>query len=250
MTINHPSQDQIPALRALWQQAFGDDDRFLDCFFATAFSSDRCLCIPAEDKIAAALYWLDCSCRGERLAYLYAVATDLSCRGKGLCHSLMSKAHELLQKQGYAGAVLVPGSKDLFRFYENMGYLPFGGINRFTAYSQTPAADLRKVGVEEYATLRKAYLPEGGVLQEDSTLAFLQTQAAFYAGDNFLFVAAENGDDLIVPEFLGNRNLCGNILSALGKTTGHFRGPGQEKFAMYLPLSSTQPPSYFGLALD
>ena len=33
----------IPALRRLWKQAFGDDDQLLDSFFSIAFSPDRCL---------------------------------------------------------------------------------------------------------------------------------------------------------------------------------------------------------------
>ncbi len=250
MTIKNPTSTQIPALRRLWQQAFGDDDSFLGYFFSTAFSPDRCLCIPAEDAVAAALYWLDCSCRGEKLAYLYAVATDENHRGKGLCHALMAETHETLKNLGYAGAVLVPGSESLFRFYENMGYATFGGMDKFTAYAETPSAYLRKIDPEEYAALRKTYLSEGGVLQENATLAFLQTQADFYAGEDFLLVAAEDGKQLICPEFLGNRQACGHILSALGKTDGQFRAPGQENFAMYHPLSSAQPPSYFGLALD
>ena len=250
MTIKHPTQDLIPGLRKLWQQAFGDDDRFLDKFFTTAFSPDRGLCIPTEDTIAAALYWLDCSCRGQKLAYLYAVATEQSHQGKGLCHTLMRKTHELLQNQGYAGVVLVPGSESLFRFYEKMGYSTFGGMDHFDICAELPPAELRQISPEEYAALRRNYLPEGGVLQEDVTLTFLQTQADFFAGADFLFLAANDGEKLFCPEFLGNRRVCGSILSALGKAEGQFRTPGQAKFAMYYPLSSAIPPSYFGLALD
>lgn len=250
MTIKHPTQDMIPGLRTLWQQAFGDDDRFLDQFFTTAFSPDRCLCIPAEDAVAAALYWLDCTCRGEKLAYLYAVATDLSYRGQGLCHALMSKTHELLQGHGYAGIILVPGSESLFRFYEKMGYAAFGGMEQFHACAEKPPAALRQISPEEYAALRKRYLPEGSVLQEDVTLAFLQTQMNFYAGEDFLFLAANNDENPFFSEYLGNRQFCGNVLSTLGMAEGQFRTPGQNKFAMYYPLSSAVPPSYFGLALD
>lgn len=250
MTIKHPTQDLIPGLRKLWQQAFGDDDRFLDSFFSTAFSADRCLCIPTEDSVAAALYWFDCSCRGEKLAYLYAVATHQSHQGKGLCHALMSKTHELLQDHGYAGVVLVPGSESLFRFYEKMGYRTFGGMEQFDVYPEKPPIALQQISPEKYATLRESFLPEGSVLQKDVTLSFLQTQANFYVGENLLFVAADDGEKLFCPEFLGSRQVCGNILSALGKTEGLFRIPGKEKFAMYYSLSSAAPPHYFGLALD
>lgn len=250
MTIRHPTPEQLPLLRKLWQQAFGDDDRFLDNFFSTAFSVNRCLFIPEADTAAAALYWLDCACRGEKLAYLYAVATDLSHRGKGLCHALMAEAHNLLKSQSYAGIVLVPGSEDLFRFYESMGYRPFGGMAQFQACAEMPPVPLRRISMEEYADLRRKFLPEGGVLQENVTLAFLQTQLNFYAGADCLLIAAEDGDKLICPEILGNRQTCGQILSFLKKNEGQFRAPGEKRFAMYLPLTDVAPPSYFGLALD
>ena len=250
MTIKHPVRSDIPGLRSLWQQAFGDTDTFLDSFFATAFSSDRSLCVSADDTIAAALYWFDCSCRGKKTAYLYAVATDENHRGKGLCHALMNKTHQLLLDSGYAGAILVPGSESLFRFYENMGYRTFGGMEQFSVQAAAPSADLQKLSPSQYASLRATYLPEGGVLQDDVTLDFLQTQAGFYAGEDCLFVAAEDDGSLFCPEFFGNRLVCSQILTALGKPCGLFRTPGENKFAMYLPLTPDAPPSYFGLALD
>lgn len=250
MTIKHPTYTQIPALRELWQQAFGDTDDYLNRFFTTAFSPDRCRCIEVAGKVAAALYWLDCSCQGERLAYLYAVATDTAYRGQGLCHRLMGDTHAHLRAAGYAGSVLVPGDESLFRFYGSMGYRTFGGIREFTAVANAPAAALRWVDPHEYAALRRQFLPQGGVVQEDATLAFLQTQAEFYAGENVLLAAVREDGHAFIPELLGNADLAGNILSAIGAKTGTIRTPGAAPFAIYLPLTSAEAPAYFGFALD
>ena len=65
MIINAPDSAQIPALRRLWQQAFGDSEQFLDIFFETAYSPDRCRCVIVDDQLAAALYWFDCGYQGE-----------------------------------------------------------------------------------------------------------------------------------------------------------------------------------------
>ena len=159
MIIKHPTPHQTPDLRRLWQQAFGDSDKYLDDFWQTAFSCERCLCVELEGEIAAALYSLDCSCRGKKLAYLYAVATDITHRGKGLCHRLMDYAHAHLASQGYAGTVLVPGSEDLFRLYGEMGYQPFGGIEEITAPGANPGVPLRPITPTEYTALRRVYLP-------------------------------------------------------------------------------------------
>ena len=55
MNIDVPRKGQIPALRALWREAFGDSDAFLDTFFATGFSPDRCRCIVEGGEAQAAL---------------------------------------------------------------------------------------------------------------------------------------------------------------------------------------------------
>ena len=54
-------------MRSLWQEAFGDEDDYLDIFYSTAFSPDRCLCLSKEGKMQAALYWFDCELRGEKI---------------------------------------------------------------------------------------------------------------------------------------------------------------------------------------
>ena len=122
MTIDRPLAQQIPALRCLWKEAFGDTDDFLDIFFHRAFSYDRCRCVTIDGKVVSALYWFDCRCQGEKLAYLYAVATARDCRGKGLCRDLMAFAEKDLRDRGFDCCVLTPGEPHLFRFYEKLGY--------------------------------------------------------------------------------------------------------------------------------
>ena len=102
MTIDCPTPDQIPALRRLWQQAFGDTDRFLDGFFQTGFAPERCRCLWEADNLAAALYWFDTEYGVNRFAYLCAVATDSAYRGQGFCHRLMADTHAHLARLGYA----------------------------------------------------------------------------------------------------------------------------------------------------
>ena len=55
-------------LKALWKEAFGDPDSWIDSFFAAAFSPERCRCVVKDGQTAAALYWLDCTCNGKKLA--------------------------------------------------------------------------------------------------------------------------------------------------------------------------------------
>ena len=114
-----------------------------------------------------------------------------------------------------------------------------------------PAA-LRRIDAEEYARLRRAFLPQGGVIQEGENLTFLETHAEFYAGLDFLLSAIREGDELLGLELLGNLDAAPGILSALGISQGEFRTPGSTSpFAMFLALiPGTEAPSHFGLAFD
>lgn len=252
MIIDRPQPGDIPALRRLWQQAFGDTEAFLDSFFTVGFSPDRCRCLWKDENLAAALYWFDCSWEEKPAAYLYAVATDEKYRGRGLCRALMEDTHKHLQSRGYAASVLVPGTKELFRLYEKMGYATFGYVQEFTCEAGNNPVQLEKLTAQEYAQCRRKLLPQGAVLQEGAMLELLYTQAEFYAGENFLLAAAVAKDTLVAQEYLGDTAAAPGILKTLGIKKGRFRAPGRKKpFAMYFSLSEGEvTPTYFGIALD
>ena len=243
MRIDYPAEDQLPRLRALWQEAFADEERYIDAFFDTAFSWDRCLCAGDDGQPAAALYWMGCRHEGRPLAYRYAVATFRAFRGRGVCRALMSAAAERLKNLGYEGLLLVPGDSNLGRMYEKMGFRFCSSVREFTCRRGAAPATVRKLDMAEYAELRRAYLPEGGVLQEGDSLRFLSAIAGLYAGEDFLY--AEN------LELLGNADSAPGILAALKQEKGTFRTPGDDRpFAMYRPLENAPAPKYFGLAFD
>lgn len=252
VTINAPKHENIPALRRLWQQAFGDTDAFLNDFFRLAFSPNRSRCLWVEGQLAAMLYWFDCECGGQKIAYLYAVATDRAFQNRGLCRTLMEDTHRLLLSSGYHCAMLVPGSESLFRFYEKLGYRTATCIREFTCQAGKEPVPLRQISREEYAQVRRQMLPQGGVVQENGALSLLEAQSGFYAGDGLLLIAGQDDGKVVCSELLGASKAAPGILAALGAEVGTFRTPGSEKpFAMYLPLTpNAKIPSYFGLALD
>ena len=250
--INYITPEWIPELRQLWKDAFGDDDEFLDKFFETAFSPDRCRCIAENGRILAALYWFNTSCQGQKFAYLYAVATDPDHRNQGLSRRLVEDTKTALKARGYAGVLLVPESEDLTRMYSRMGFEPCTTVSEFWCAPAIPAAAVHKIDRASYELNRRNMLPKGSVLQEEENLAFLETQATFYSGPGFLAAAAGSGENLHCLELLGDPSAAPQLLRALGYSYGFFRCPGKGKnFAMLCPLTSDCPrPSYFGLAFD
>lgn len=250
MIIDHPGPEQIPQLRKLWNEAFGDADAFLDTFFDTAFDPLRCRCVTENGQVAAALYWLDCTCRGQRIAYIYAVATGKAHRGKGLCRRLMADTHALFKTACYAGSVLVPGEPELFAMYEKMGYRVCASITEISCEAGETGTPLMDTGPAEYAMLRRGLLPEGGVIQEKENLVFLEKLGRFYTGKGICLWAATL-DGTVTGELLGDVSKAPAIVKTLNAKRGVFRTPGRDRaFAMYRPISDAPAPSYFGFAFD
>ena len=251
MMIDSPVKGQIPQLRSLWKEAFGDTDAYLDSFFALGFAPDRCRCVTEDGRVTAVLYWFDCSCRGQKLAYLYAVATAKDSRGKGLCRQLMDSTHNHLKTAGYAGAILVPASDSLRQMYEKMGYLPGTRIRELRCAAGTAAVPLELLDRAQYERRRLEFLPPDGVVQDGPLTALLADQCGLWTGRDFLLAAWMEDGVLHAEEFLGNAQSAPGILKALGAETGIFRVPGEEQeYAMYLPLSPHCPkPGYFGSSL-
>lgn len=252
MNIVNPSGRHIPALRQLWKEAFGDDDAFLDLFFAKGFSPDRCRCVLWEEKVAAALYWFDISCSGRKMAYLYAVATDSGFRGRGLCRALMADTHRHLADLGYSAALLVPQDEALRTMYRKMGYQAGPCIHEFSVTAAMQSIAAPHLTAAEYAALRHKLLPEDAVFQEGANLEFLSALAEFFGGPDWLAAVSKDGESLRCLEFLGDPGIAPGLVAALDCREGHFRTPGSSKpFAQFLPLEANAPiPSHFGFPFD
>jgi hypothetical protein len=263
----------IPTLRLLWKEGFGDNDAFLDMFFATAFDPNRCrvafLDNEANTEIASVLYWFDCALEGQKIAYVYAVTTTKDFRGQGACHMLLKDTHQHLKSLGYTGVVLVPGSDALVSLYEGCEYELTTKRSRIECTAMDMDIEIREIKKDEYATLRHKFLPKQAVIQENENLDFLSAQAKFYTGkkrfplhsssldktpqgEEFLLAGSIENDNLYGIELLGDTTLAPGIVYALGCKDATIFSPGKdEPFAMYHPLTTdSTPPAYFGFAFN
>lgn len=251
MIISSPKISDISRLKELFAQAFGDEGDFIDIFFDTAFSQSHARAVYIDEKIASMLYWFDCEYSGGKLAYIYAVATDKAYRGQGLCQMLMENTHKHLKELGYIGAILVPSEPSLFGFYQRLGYKDCSFIGESEAKSATQGCHFTKIDKQEYALLRKEYLPKNSVIQEGKNLEFLDKLATFIKGDDFILSYSIYDGKLHAYELLGKCDKAPNILCALGVESGSFRGVGNSRpFTMLYPFEDFEPPKYFAFAFD
>lgn len=252
MMIDHPGEHQIPQLRALWKAVFADEDPFLDRFFSIAYHPDSCLCAFRGEKITGMVYWLPCGRGADKIAYLYGVATHPDHRGQGICRSLIQAAHNVMQRQGYAGVLLRPQEEGLREMYRKLGYGNGTTLTEGICSMGTLPAPMHPITREEYWRLRPEFLPPNSVAQDSPFPELLETYLRFYKGLGFLMAARMEEDHLFCAEYLGDTSLVPGVLSALGAPYARFRIPGDKRpFTMFHPLQADIPaPGYFAFALD
>lgn len=250
MIIEHPTDQDIPALRILWKEAFSDTDAFLDLFFTRGFALERSLTVKEGDRILAALYWFYCAWEENQSAYIYAVATKKEHRGKGICRALMDKLHVEMEKMDRS-TILVPVDESLRTFYARMGYRDFGGMDEEIYYPAGTPVAAEKLSAIGYMQKRRGLLPAGGVVQEGEVLPFLESMLTFYGGEKWLLAGYQDEEKWKFPEFLGDPALLPGILKTLEISSARVCTAGESPFAMCRPMNGEEKdPAYFAFALD
>lgn len=118
----------IPALKAIWNEAFAEDSRQdIDEFFETLYPNATGFCAEDETgRVCAMLFALPQTIvKGEKqlkAAYLYAVATKKESRGRGYCRAVMAYAEKELRKRYVEALLLSPATQDLADFYARLGF--------------------------------------------------------------------------------------------------------------------------------
>lgn len=237
-------------LKLLWKKAFGDEDSFIDTFFASGYASECCRVGMQNGRPAGMLFWFDCQLEGKKLAYIYGVATDPDVQGQGVATGLMENTHSLLRSRGYCGAVLVPGSEQLFRFYEKRGYrvVSFVTEGQVTACGST---EMSAIDAETYMYLREEMSDRSCIRQIGRNQLFLAELADCYRGDGFLAAMSKHEPDRCM-EYLGDAARLPGVAGGLNLETMSYRMPGQGRpFAMGIFWDGKeQEQIYFGLAFD
>lgn len=236
-------------LKKLWMQAFGDTAESVDAFFATAYDAKHSALICTENQPVSALYWLDYTWKGKKLAYIYAVATEEKFRGQGYGKRLMEQAHQALRQQGYAGAVLVPAEKHLALWYEKQGYRTFYRAKK----QEVLVAELSpvtEISPEEYATLRKEMIPDAPQPGKE-VYQYFATYGSFYKAENCIFAASRQDNKVCFQEFLGDAEKLPRVIGGMNAQSGTVCIADDDvTFAMYYPITEEKMPDYFSFALD
>ena len=187
MRYTRAGESDRAALRALWHQAFGDDEAAMDAFFDTLFP--RCDAFAAREAgdVCAMLFCLPQTLvragREEKAAYIYAVATDERYRLRGACRGLLQYAEKKLKSRGVVLLMLAALTPELGAMYEKLG---FTGASTTFSPQKLPAPQGRAevVRAADYAGLRETLLGDTPHIRYDRpTLEYAGQDDTFYLLD-------------------------------------------------------------------
>ncbi len=126
ITIKHGSKKNIPVMKQLWREAFGDSEEFIDTFFTKFYRPSRAFLAFEDGELVSMLYYMDvkAKCGKKRLktAYLYGVATKLSERRRGHFRLLHNAFLDEVKNKRYDAVLVMPADDTLFGFYKDFGY--------------------------------------------------------------------------------------------------------------------------------
>lgn len=153
----------LPALTALWATCFDDAPEEIRAFWENLFDLVRVYAEFSGKTATSMLCALPTELVGEDgesapCAYLYAVCTAPSERGKGHAHRLLQFAQRDLTAAGFAFAALAPAEPELFDFYAEQGFRPAFFCRETTVSAQAAPLKVRPIDAEGYRNLREMQL--------------------------------------------------------------------------------------------
>ena len=185
---------EIPAQKALWKTAFGDEDRLIDWFYDC--------CMPEEDM----------------LRYVYALATDPSMRGKGYGRQLLHYVDGFLSSRGSDCVTVVPAEPSLHKFFATVAFCPAFSTRKLELLRDMvgPARaedGLTEAEPQEYGRLRRALLSDTAAVHYDQRLLRFQQGMSRMSGGGLYKITVDGVEGCAAAEYVDRHSvLCKELL--------------------------------------
>ena len=161
-SVGHPTKKHIPALKALWENVFGDSKDIINKFFTETASCENTFCAFCEGKPVSVMYAVESSvlCGGKEYNayYVYAVCTHKAHRGNSLMKKVLAFLEDEAIKRGVSYLYLVPAEESLFSLYEKAGF-KVGFTQQEALFKKNEvtqsAVQFKTLSFDEYKLLRK-----------------------------------------------------------------------------------------------
>ena len=121
MIIRSANENDIPAIRSLWNDCFGDPYEYIDFFLKNRFNVNYCAILEDRGEVIGMIHLLPCILHPEQKAlYWYAAGIRSDRRKEGLFRKLALYVKEQTNLAGYSNVcVPAPGLVD---YYKKLGF--------------------------------------------------------------------------------------------------------------------------------
>ncbi len=137
MDIRLLSEADINGAKALWKEAFGDSDRYIDWYFANKVLPGNSVGV-FDGRLVSALHMIpfEICVQGRPLqsAFIAGAATAKERQGQGLMRTLLLETLKLLRSRGVVMTHLYPFKHS---FYENFGWATYSYVYQKKAKKQS-----------------------------------------------------------------------------------------------------------------
>lgn len=118
---------EITSQKELWKLCFGDEDKYIDFYFANQYKDENTLLLLINNVLVSMLTMIPTAVitAGKQRfdsAMLYAIATHPQYQNRGYAAKLMNYTDQYLSERKKGISVLVPAEKKFFNFYRHKGY--------------------------------------------------------------------------------------------------------------------------------
>ncbi len=164
MKIRIANNDDIPAIKALWEDIFQDPPSFLEPFFNEIFPISTGIiydCDGINGMLTLVPYEIIHEGIKKKIHYVYAVGVSENFRGKGIMKQMLDFSYHYSLKHHFFGHILIPATTSLFQLYQTNGFTNFTYKPDFTHYSET---ELHFTAIEynDYVARREKLLQKEG----------------------------------------------------------------------------------------
>ena len=137
MQICKAETNDLPVLKQMWVDIFGDSSRFAE-FALNLCSTDEIYIVKENDEIASmTVAGVDLFACGKKGFYIYGLCTKPQFEGRGFAKHLVNYICETKLSSGYDFVLTQPATEKLFDFYRKLG---FGG----TTYLRKATVDIKR----------------------------------------------------------------------------------------------------------
>lgn len=215
-TINEYKKDDVPSLKALWTETFGDSAALVDKFFELLPSMGSGLVAERFGEIFGAAYIIETELWNsngfsKKIGYIYAVAVEESERGNGLGAELVRACMRYAWENGIDICCTLPAEPSLYNWYEKTsGLSPATYCVYDTVYPSDCDADIKEIYADEYGFARSDILKGRNYVNPSypyllfQEAIFREYGGGYYACGDGIACGYIDGDTLYIKEALND----------------------------------------------